>query len=77
MVGPKRNTQKNKVVLKQTAGHREKLAGMEELNFLPRLIAHSRGRNPGIGKKQLIMGPFGVKSTRNLGYVNHSLEVKD
>lgn len=62
------------VLKEKLAGHREKLAG---LNLLPRLIPHSRGRNPGNGKKQLIMGLFGVKSIRNLGYVNHSLEVKD
>lgn len=65
------------MILKETAGHREKLAGMEGLNFLPSLIPHSRGRSLGNGKKQLIMGLFGVKSIRNLGYVNHSLEVKD
>ena len=62
------------MILKETAGHREKLAG---LNLLPRLIPHSKGRNPGNGKKQLIMGLFGVKSIRNLRYVSHSLEVKD
>ena len=41
---PPGKPQKDKVVLKETAGHREKLAGMEGLNFLPRLIPHSRGK---------------------------------
>ena len=41
---PPGKPQKDKVVLKETAGHREKLAGMEGLNFLPRLIPHSMGK---------------------------------
>lgn len=48
------------MALKEIVGHGEKLAYIDGLKFLPRLIPPITGRNPGIGKKQLITVPFEV-----------------